>query len=76
MAEFKKLTETELEKATGGINWSCYGACLLSHGASSMPALAELVLAINIKDWNKVSQLTKQASIASLPIVAECLSSC
>ena len=58
------------------MNWACFGSCLLSHGASANPALAELVAAITKKDWVKVSILAKQASIASLPIVAECLSSC
>ena len=76
MTEFKKLTDEELEKITGGINWACYGACLLSRGASAKPELAELVAAIVAKDWIRVSILTKQAAIASQPIVAECLACC
>lgn len=77
MEEFKKLTEEDLEKVTGGAcNWSCFGACLLSHGASAIPALAEIVFAINAKDWTRVSQLSNLAAIANLPIVSECKASC
>lgn len=76
MSEFKMLTDEELEKVTGGYDWACYGTCLLTHGASAIPALAETVAAIRSKDWNKVAILTKQAGIASLPIVSECLASC
>ena len=44
MTEFKKLTDEELEKVTGGINWACYGVCLLSHSARAIPDLAELIV--------------------------------
>ena len=76
MTEFKTLTDEELEKATGGVNWACYGSCLLSHGAIAKPELAELVVAINAKDWARVADLSRQAAIASQPIVAECLACC
>ena len=54
----------------------CYGACLLFHSARAIPDLAELVDAIDAKDWAKVSKLTKQADIASKSIVTECLACC
>ena len=76
MTKFKTLTDEELEKVTGGTNWACYGACLLARGASAKPELAELVAAINAKDWAKVSTLTIQAVYESEPIVAECIACC
>lgn len=75
MTEFKKLTDEELDKVTGGYNWIGFSSCLLSHGANSIPALAEIIQAIKAKNWSKVATLAKQPAIASLPIVAECLAS-
>ena len=76
MSEFKVLTDDELDKVTGGVNWPRYGACLLQHGAGAIPALAEVVAAIKAKDWGKVAKLSGKAQIAALPIVASCLASC
>lgn len=75
MVKFKELTDEEIESITGGVNWAIYGSCLMQHGASAIPALSELVTAVNNKNWDKVKVLSKKASIASLPIVAECLQS-
>lgn len=40
MEKFKQLTEDELQKVIGGVNWASYGECLLTNGASDIPALA------------------------------------
>lgn len=76
MTDFKQLTDEQLDKVTGGVNWPCFGTCLLQHGAGAVPALAELVAAIRAKDWGKVAKLSGQATISGDPIVANCLSSC
>ena len=50
-----KLSDDELAAVSGGTNWPCFGACMLSHGAGAIPALTEIVNAIRAKNWNKVS---------------------
>lgn len=73
MEEFKELSDEELENVTGGRNWAKYGLCLLSHGATAVPELAEIVAAVNAKDWDKVKRLSLQAALSSNSLVAECL---
>lgn len=75
MAEFKTLTDEELDKVIGGVNWPSYAACLMAHGAAAEPALADLVKAIMAKDWAKVARLSANSPISSIPYVAECLAS-
>lgn len=31
------LTEDELVKVTGGVNWQCFGECILNGGGSNLP---------------------------------------
>lgn len=74
MSEFKKLSDEELSKVTGGVNWPAYGDCLISEGASDDPELADLVFAIVTKDWVKVAILSAQIKIINNPKVNKCFS--
>lgn len=76
MEEIKKLTDEQLDQVTGGVNWPCFGTCIIQHGGGAIPALAELTAAIRSKDWGKVAKLAGQSVVADLPLVANCLSSC
>ena len=31
------LTDEELDKVVGGVNWQCFGECILNGGGSNLP---------------------------------------
>ena len=75
MEKFHELSDEELDKVIGGVsnNWAAVGQCLMTNGATAIPALNDLVQAVVNKDWVKVSILCQSASISSIPLVAKCL---
>ncbi|MDO4940719.1 MAG: hypothetical protein Q4E33_03385 [Erysipelotrichaceae bacterium] len=72
MANFRLLSDDELEKVKGGYNWTSYSKCLLNNGASAIPELAPVVMAILKKDYATVAQLSGDIKIKALPIVMKC----
>lgn len=57
---------------TSQMDMPAFGKCLLNNGASQIPALADVVVAIISKDWAKVKTLTDQVQIKAIPIVVKC----
>lgn len=72
MSEFKKLTDEELKKVTGGFNWESYCQCILLNGGDAIPELSELVEAIKKSDLPKVAILTLASDIETMPLVLKC----
>lgn len=72
MAEFKKLTDEELNKVEGGINWQKFGKCILSNGGGATPKLSELVAAIVNNNWPLVAILSSTEDLKSNPLVIKC----
>lgn len=75
MTEFEKISDKELEKVSGGTNWALFGSCILTHGGSAIPVLAELVAAIVNNNWELVAILSESESIKSNPVVSSCKAS-
>ena len=67
-----ELPDEALEQVEGGINWPKFGKEILSNGGGSIPALAELVTAIESGNWPLVAILALRADISCIPIVVKC----
>ena len=68
-----ELPDEALEQVEGGINWLKFGQAILANGGGAIPALAELVSAIENGNWPLVAILALRADISSIPIVVKCL---
>lgn len=72
MTEFKKLSDEELKKVDGGINWQKFGQCILNNGGGSVPELAELVAAIVSCNWPMVAILAATNVEKTNPLIVKC----
>ena len=72
MTEFKKLSDEELKKVDGGINWQKFGQCILNNGGGATPKLSELVAAIVNNNWPLVAILSSTEDLKSNPLVIKC----
>lgn len=73
MEDFKQLTDEELNKVTGGVEWKNFGQCLIDNGAKRIPKLIPLVEAVIDKNYEDLATLALDPNIANIPIVKSCL---
>lgn len=71
--KFKQLTDEELNKVTGGVEWKGFGQYVIDNGGKRIPKLIPLVEAIIDKDYSNVAMLALDSNIANIPIVKSCL---
>lgn len=69
---FKHPTTGFVICGTSQMDMPAFGKCLLNNGASQIPALADVVVAIISKDWAKVKKLISPSAIKAIPIVIKC----
>ena len=70
------LSDEDLENVVGGINWSCYGQCILDGGGEGIPALSNQVEAIIASDWIQVAKESVSVLSSGTPLVTDCWNAC
>lgn len=76
MSEFKQLTDDELEQVTGGVDWTCFGRCLLDYGLRSRPEYADIVKIIESRvDADLILAVINQGLLND-PLFSMCYNEC
>lgn len=76
MSDFKQLSDDELEQVTGGMDFHCFGLCLLNFGLEARNDHPDIVALAQLGDDVQLVLSVLNQGLLDDPMFAECWNAC